>query len=539
MASGSLKAILRKPGRISLIWVIPLIALIITGILIWQNTLRTGQEITLSCADASGIEAGKTLVKFRSVTVGKVESVSLDDDYSRVLLKVRMDYGTDDILRKDTVFYLVKPRVQSSNISGLDTILSGNYIQVNQGTSKKKADEYELYDTVPADVSEPDMKRFTLQASGHKKLSVGDPVTYRGFEVGKVTGGRLDAANGSVLYTIGIQTQYLKLLNKSTVFWVNSGMDMSLGPSGLTFNTDALTSLISGGLTFDDFGVDAKGEMPDGNQVLYDDRRSAEAAALMHRPLFVVLAKNSPGTLVPGSVVQYRGAIVGKVVASPWFENSADLLNSSKPFPVLLSLYIDGMPDSEVRDFFEGMLSQGRLSASLSASNPISRGDMITLNVSKKKRWKVPAEDYRGEQVIPLSGSTSFADDVDKLISKLGKIDYGGVTKDLRKDLVSLDKLLKTYASTGEQLNQSRIFERLALAADSLNKAASGLSKNGGALDGSSGTMGKLNRTLDEINSLLREARPGVRQVSSNPSSLIFGSGDKDPEPMQSQGGGR
>lgn len=539
MAQGSVKAVLRKPGRISLIWTIPLIALLITGILIWQNTIRTGQEITLSCADASGIEAGKTLVKFRSVTVGRVESVRLDSDYSRVILKVRMDYGTDDILRKNTVFYLVKPRVQSANISGLDTILSGNYIQVNQGSSDKLSDKFELYDTVPADVSEPDMQQFTLKASGRKKLSVGDPVTYRGFEVGKVTGGRLDASSGEVLYTVGIQTQYLKMLNSSTVFWVNSGMDMSLGPTGLTFNTDALTSLISGGLTFDDFGSLDKGGLPSGRQVLYDDRRSAEAAALMHRTLFVIMSKDAPSMLMPGSLVKFRGANVGKVVASPWLEHPSDLLDSGKMVPILISLYIDGVADSEIKGFFEKMLEEGRLGASLAASNPISRGDMVSLEVSNKKSFEASSEGYRGQKIIPLAGSTSFADDIDILAKKLGKLDYEGIASGLKKDLSSLDKLLKTYSRSGDMLNQSRIFERLSKTADSLDQAMQKLSKQGGMMDEGSGTLLKLQGTLDEINSVLREARPGVRQVSDNPSSLIFGAGDKDPEPMQSQGGGR
>ncbi|MGN0908011.1 MAG: intermembrane transport protein PqiB [Succinivibrio sp.] len=535
----SLKAVLKKPGRISLVWAIPLAAIVITALLIWQNTIRTGKEITLDCTDASGIEAGKTLVKFRSVTVGRVESVRLDSDYSRVILKVRMDYGTDGILRKDTVFYLVKPRVQSANISGLDTILSGNYIQVNQGSSDEMSDKYELYDTVPADVSEPEMKQFTLKASGRKKLSVSDPVTYRGFEVGKVTGGRLDASTGDVIYTIGIKSEYLKMLNPSTVFWVNSGMDMTLGPSGLSFNTDTLTSLISGGLTFDDFGSAQQGDLPDGTQILYDDRRSAEAAALMHRTLFVVMSKDAQGMLVPGSLVKFRGTDVGKVVASPWYERQSDILDSSKPVPVLVSLYLDGTDDAQVGGFFRKMLSEGRLCAKIAASNPISRGDMIALEVSKKNQWKASPESYRGKQVIPTSEGTSFADDIDILAKKLGQLDYDGLAKDLRKDLASLDKLLKAYARTGDQLNQSRLFERLAKAADSLEKASQKLSQQGGMMDEGSGTLKKLQDTLDEINSLLRDARPGVRQISDNPSSLIFGQGGSDPEPMQSQGGGR
>jgi len=259
----------------------------------------------------------------------------------------------------------------------------------------------------------------------------------------------------------------------------------------------------------------------------------------MHRTLFVIMSKDAPSMLMPGSLVKFRGANVGKVVASPWLEHPSDLLDSGKMVPILISLYIDGVADSEIKGFFEKMLEEGRLGASLAASNPISRGDMVSLEVSNKKSFEASSEGYRGQKIIPLAGSTSFADDIDILAKKLGKLDYEGIASGLKRDLSSLDKLMKTYSRSGDMLNQSRIFERLSKTADSLDQAMQKLSKQGGMMDEGSGTLLKLQGTLDEINSVLREARPGVRQVSENPSSLIFGAGDKDPEPMQSQGGGR
>lgn len=535
MKTSALKAVLKKPGRISFIWIIPALAILITAILIWQNTIRTGREITLNCIDASGIEAGKTLVKFRSVTVGKVESVKLDNDYSRVILKVRMEYGTDGVLRKDSVFYLVKPRVQSTNISGLDTILSGNYISVNKGVSEDTTDTYELYDTVPADIFEPDIYKVTLLSSCHKKLSVGDPVTFRGFNVGTVSGVRLDVKTGKVIYSVGIQTQYMKLLTASTVFWINSGMDMSLGPNGISFNTDTLTSLISGGLSFDDFNSQRKGSLSSEKQILYDDRKSAEAASLMSRPLYVVMVNDASNTLVPGSLVKYRGANVGKVVAYPWFERNSDLFDTSKRIPILIALSIDGVNDQEIKKFFDGKLNSGKLVASLGASTPISQGDLINLKIVKKQADKSGINVYRGYKVIPSASSSNLADALILLVNKLGKLDYEGISTELSRDLNSLNKLLKTYEHAGSELNRNRIFERLGKVMDDLSKIESRLASEGGVLDAETGTAGRLNEILDELKNVINEAKPGITRISNDPSSLIFGSKNNDPEPMPSK----
>ena len=535
MKTSALKAVLKKPGRLSFIWTIPVIAIFITAILVWQNTIRTGREITLNCIDASGIEAGKTLVKFRSVTVGKVESVKLDNDYSRVILKVRMEYGTDGILRKDSVFYLVKPRVQSTNISGLDTILSGNYISVNQGSSESFADTYDLYDTVPADISEPDTYKVTLISSGHKKLSVGDPVTFRGFNVGKVSGARLDIKTGKVIYSVGIQTQYMKLLTASTVFWINSGMDMSLGPNGISFNTDTLTSLISGGLSFDNFNSQMKGSLSSEKQILYDDRKSAEVASLMNRPLYVVMVHDASNMLASGSLVKYRGANVGKVIAFPWFENNSDLFDSLKRIPILIALSVDGVNDQDIKAFFDGKLKGGKLVASLGASTPISRGDMVNLEIVQNKTDNSGINVYRGYKVIPLVSSSNLTDDISLLVNKLGKLDYEGISGELRKDLSSLNKLLKTYDQVGSELNRNRIFERLGKVMDDLSKVESRLSGEGGVLDPQKGTAGRVNEVLNEIKNVLNEAKPGINRVSNDPSSLIFGARNNDPEPMPSE----
>ncbi len=163
-------AVTRKSFTLSFIWLIPILALVITLTLLWKNTFDKGELITIYCDDASGMEAGKTLVKFRSVTVGKVEKVVLSKDHSKVELKIRIDEDEKDLLRSDTVFYVVKPRVQSANISGLDTILTGNYIQLNQGISDKFGREFALLDNIPATASDTNALHLTLISNSGRRI---------------------------------------------------------------------------------------------------------------------------------------------------------------------------------------------------------------------------------------------------------------------------------------------------------------------------------------------------------------------------------
>ena len=119
----------------SFYWFVPLLALIITASLIWQNSFNKGELVKLHIAEATGIEMGKTLVKFHSVPVGLVENVVLNDRLDGAVVSIRMNPNTDKLLNEDTKFWVVKPTIQTNNISGLETILSGVYIQLSKGKS--------------------------------------------------------------------------------------------------------------------------------------------------------------------------------------------------------------------------------------------------------------------------------------------------------------------------------------------------------------------------------------------------------------------
>ena len=176
-------AVERKAGRFSLIWVVPLLALLLTGILIWNNTLNNGPEIKITTVSADGIEEGKTLVKTRSVTVGVVTDVVLAPDYRNTILTVQMDKNTEDFLRKDTKFWVVKPRIENAGISGLDTLLSGSYIQLSIGSSDEFATEFTALNEPPVRLNDEEVVIISLYTDESRKRGTGDIVSFRGFAV--------------------------------------------------------------------------------------------------------------------------------------------------------------------------------------------------------------------------------------------------------------------------------------------------------------------------------------------------------------------
>lgn len=131
------KAEVQDIKQISSIWLVPVIAL---GIGIWmiaQYMMSKGPEVTLFLKTAEGIEVGKTEVKALNVRVGVITDVSLNDDYSAIIATAQIDKDAARMLKEDTLFWVVKPRIGKEGVSGLETLLSGAYVQLQPGVAKK------------------------------------------------------------------------------------------------------------------------------------------------------------------------------------------------------------------------------------------------------------------------------------------------------------------------------------------------------------------------------------------------------------------
>src|SRR5258706_8064580 len=198
----------KNPARLSLVWVVLIVGVVIGAGLLINSLMRAGPHIVISFRTAEGLESGKTEVRYKEVVVGRVESVTLSDDRQRVLVGVRLDRSAGSIAVQDTYFWVVRPRIGTAGISGLGTLLSGAYIGVDAGTSSESRRQFVGLEVPPLVLRGEPGRRFDLRALDLGSLDVGSPVYYRRARVGRVVGYRLHPKIHELTGQIFIQSPY-------------------------------------------------------------------------------------------------------------------------------------------------------------------------------------------------------------------------------------------------------------------------------------------------------------------------------------------
>jgi paraquat-inducible protein B len=239
-----------KPRRgVSVVWVVPVIAALVAGYLVYERAQQGGPRITIRFKDGSGLRPGQSPIKYRGVTVGEVRGLELSRDLQSVEVKARLEKSATALAKEGTVFWIVRPEVGIGNITGLGTIISGPYIEALPGNGSAR-DTFEGSDTSPAALEEKGVK-LILIAAHRGSLRVGSPVYYRGIEVGAVQELRLSEDARRVEVDVFIRDPYAPLIRQETKFWNVSGVNVDIGLfKGAQVNIESLKSLVSGGLSF-------------------------------------------------------------------------------------------------------------------------------------------------------------------------------------------------------------------------------------------------------------------------------------------------
>ncbi|WP_171264221.1 intermembrane transport protein PqiB [Acinetobacter sp. ANC 3832] len=242
----------KKKGkwRPSFIWLIPLIAFLIALSLAVKTFMDTGPTINVSFKTADGLVAGKTTVKFKQVDIGLVRKIGFSEDHSHVMVKIELRKDASNFATKDSRFWVVRPRIGTGGVSGIDTLLSGSYIEVDGGKAQEKQDEFKGLEVPPVIASDVPGKVFFLTAGDLGSLDVGSPIYYRRINVGQITAYKLANDGKTVELQTFIQSPYDKFVTTDARFWQASGVDVSLNASGFSLNTQSLASIIAGGIAF-------------------------------------------------------------------------------------------------------------------------------------------------------------------------------------------------------------------------------------------------------------------------------------------------
>ena len=236
---------------LSIVWIVPLVAAMIGGWLIYKTLSEKGPEITITFKTAEGLEAGKTKIKYKDVDIGQVTELSLTKDFSKVQVKAQFVKEASEYLTENTRFWVVRARVAVEGVSGLGTLFSGAYIDVDPG--KPGVPKYQFIGLeIPPIVSTVDPGRiFILKADRKGSIEIGSPVYYRQIVVGKVVAYSFDPDGSKIIFKIFINAPYHQYVHQNTRFWNASGVDMKLDAQGISIRTESLITIVMGGITFD------------------------------------------------------------------------------------------------------------------------------------------------------------------------------------------------------------------------------------------------------------------------------------------------
>jgi paraquat-inducible protein B len=243
------QAKIKERTHISIIWIVPLIAALAAGWLIFKNVRESGPVITIQFSDGDGLQANQTILKYRGVRIGEVQSVQLAKDTGHVEVEARLTAQAKSLARDGSIFWIVRPEVGAGGLSGLETIVSGPYIQVEPGSGKEQKKFIGAEDPPILEQSKRGLE-IILTTPQINTLSVGSPVYYRGIEVGDVEYFVLNTNSTEVEIHTLIEPPFAPLVRTDSEFWNAGGISMRLKLSGFNISAENLKSLVIGGIAF-------------------------------------------------------------------------------------------------------------------------------------------------------------------------------------------------------------------------------------------------------------------------------------------------
>jgi len=523
----------RRRSRISPVWLIPVAAILIGCWLVYQNFISRGPEITLLLDTAEGLQADRTPVKVRDVEVGHVKSVRLTNDYTGAIAVIQMKPDTADLLAPDSSFWVVKPRIGRQGISGLNTILSGAYIQLRPGSDGGPVHKFEALAHPPVTSTDEPGISVRLTSSSDEALNVGDPIIYQGQSVGTVETAEFSTEHDRMTYRLFIKAPYSEVVTDVTQFWLRSGVSLHVDAGGISIQTGSLQSLLTGGVTFgspDDIEP-AEPVEDDTTFKLYASRKAAREDRFERHIPYLVLLDDSIRGLKPGAPVLYRGIRIGTVRHAPHFTPNYEAPDNDFRIPVLIDIEPQRVMDwvdwsnQQWRDNM-GLFFEHGLRASIQSANLLTGAMLISLHFTDTDE-EYTAKRFDGYPVLPSTPGTitNIQQQISDLLTQLNKLELDQVSGDLRSTLADIDAVIRNLNTLLEAEDTRQLPGEFRAAMAALRQTLSSYRQG-------TPVYRDLSRMLQQFNNILTDLEPFVRTLKEQPNALIFGAEDKqDPTP--------
>ncbi len=527
----------RGRGWFSWVWAVPIGAAAVVLWLAWRALVERGPEITISFKVADGLQPGQTRVQHRNVDLGTVESLELTPDMSRVIVHARMRNDAKAYLTDRTRFAVIAPRVGFGGISGLETLVSGSYIEMypGQGGQGGKGGQPQRHfiglDEPPALAPDTPGRTFVLEAGDLGSLTRGSPISYRGLSVGEVEAYALTPDKQAVRVTAFVRAPYDSLVHPETRFWNAGGVDLTIGTQGIRFRADSWQQLLAGGIAFDTPEEVLKQAPSTANAGfrLYDNRRAAVRAPLGDELYFLTEFQGNQRGLGAGTAVELEGNEVGEVQeARLRYDERRHTLVTRVIFSIdPKRVEILDMPGPKGADQLETararvetLLTHG-LEAQISSVSFLTGLKVIGLEMGKAERHA--AVEHVGDYVkVPAGASGDFTQVLEDLHDVLRNVDRATAGPELGHALKSLDDTLSRLDKVTQEAapDIQLLLKSLRDTADSAQSTLTTVQ----SLIGSTAPAGTdLPRLVRELTDAARSVRGLADYLDRHPEALLRG----------------
>ena len=509
------RAVARKQTRLSVVWIIPIVAALI-GVWVGVARIRSeGPKITIVFQSAEGLEAGKTKINYRGVDVGTITAIRLSRDHERVIATAQMAPKTEDFLVEDTRLWVVRPRISGANVTGLGTLISGAYIGMEIGSSKEPKRAFVALETPPIITGNVPGRFFVLKTRDLGSLDTGTPMFFRRLQVGQVSSYALDRDGQYFTLKVFVRAPYDQYVTPNTRFWQASGIDLQLSANGLSVQTQSLLSILIGGIAFETPAEAQVLPAADANTVftLYENHSKAFAPAARSPQTFQLIFNESVRGLSPGAPVEFRGVQIGEVAAV-----SAQVDLKTFTFSVPVTIHLDaqrlGVKILDLkagadfaamrRKLFDSLVAHG-VRAQLRTGNLLTGAVFVAFDYFPGMPPATLDWSQKPVRLPTTQGQLEATEgEVTNIINKLDKMPLEQIGNQLRKTIADLDTTLVSANQT-------------------LVSARGTIDNTNNLVEPNSVQAQELDSTLQEVSRAARSMRVLTDYLERHPEALLRG----------------
>ncbi len=409
--------------RISPLWLLPILALLVVTWMVFKGFQDAGERVQIYFTDAQGLVAGRTAIRYQGLEIGMVKDINLAKDLQSIYVDADIYPEAKKLLTQGARFWMVKPTATLSGISGLDTLVTGNYIAILPGDSTAPAErKFTALERAPSDLMESQGLNITLKAKDLGGISTGSKIIYKKIPIGEVYHYQLSSNSKYVLVQASIREEYRHIITEDSRFWNISGFNANLGFSGIDIHLDSIGTLVAGAIAVDS----PDGGAPIANNTLfklYPDIKTAGRGIAIK----LELPENSHVRQI-GSPIMYRGIEIGQitdlklskdekqVIASAAIQPAfTDMLNTGSTFvleePKISLSGVENLTNIVSGNFLSLIPGQGQRLRSFSVIRKtdfsLQKDQAMSIKLTAEQSWGIEKGSeilYRGLNVGSVTG---------------------------------------------------------------------------------------------------------------------------------------